>query len=542
VVAAIAVVLVLPLPGVRPAPARAQQTPPPPDAVPPETALPDPPSEDLGLRAPLPPLEPFPRVEVGGGTPLGVDELVASVRAHYPPLLQERERVRAAEAQRLAADGAFDLGIRADAKVASSYYDYVTAGVQLTQPTGLWGLQLYAGWRLGVGLDPAADAGDEDANYLGEGSIPSYYGELETLQAGEIRGGVRLPIWRDGPIDPARAGQRQAAQGLRAARAALTGRRLDLEAEAVGAYWSWVAAGAQYEVVGRLLDLAEERNAQIERLVERGALPFVELLENRRAIYARRQQLVVVRRQLEAAAISLSLYLRRDDGRPRLPRPDRLPPRLSEPGGEPLPEQRAAIDEALAQRPEIARFRALLRRSEVTVELADNQAAPRVDLKVEAAQDVGDADADQDDRLRPFEISGALVFETPLQRRALVGRLQEARADLRATEAQAQFASERVVARVLDATSAVEAARDRYALAAPSADVAERVAEAERRRFDLGSSSLVIVTLREQLAAAAAVEKVRAQAAVFQALADYRVALGRSPADDAPLATRPAAE
>jgi outer membrane protein TolC len=489
--------------------------------------LPSPPT-NLGIRN-LDPLPPSPRLDLGGGDPLSIDELIASVRAHYPPLLAERERVRAAEASRLEADGAFDLGVSADVKVLSSYYDYVTAGVQLSQPTGLWGLRFYGGWRLGTGLDPEG-VGEVDGEYLGQGSLPSYYGELETLGAGEVRGGVVLPLWRGGPIDPARAGVRQARQALRAARAGLTGRRLDVEQAAVAAYWDWVAAGQLYAIGARLLDLAEERNGQIERMVDRGSRAFIELLENRRAILARRQSLVADRRRLEAASIRLSLFLRRNDGRPRLPSPSRLPPGLPLPVLGPLPDRREAIGRALEQRPEIARFRALLTRQQVGVELAENLAAPRIDVKLEAAQDLGEAEADQDDRLRPFEVSGTVMFETPLQRRALLGRRDQAAANLRELEAEARFARDQVVARLLDAASAYEAARDRYEAAAPSAEVAEQVAEAERRRYDLGSSELLLVNLREQIAAGAAVERAQAQAAVFQAVAAYRTALGAAPA------------
>lgn len=52
-----------------------------------------------------------------------------------------------------------------------------------------------------------------------------------------------------------------------------------------------------------------------------------------------------------------------------------------------------------------------------------------------------------------------------------------------------------------DVAARLQAARDRLGVARELRDVAERLAEAERRRFELGAGTLLIVNLREQSAA-----------------------------------------
>lgn len=486
---------------------------------------------DPSPNAPLPPLPPIAPLTVGGGPPLTLEDVVDSVRRHYPPLVAERQAVRAAEATRVVAEGGFDLQLDAEGKVVTGYYDYFTAEAQLRQPTPLWGLTVFGGWRIGRGFGP--EGLDEDPpSYLGERSVPGYYGELETLSGGEVFIGGRLPLWRGGPIDARRAATRTADLGLRAARAGFTEKRLEIEREAAFAYWKWVSAGVKYRITLELLALAEERQDQIARRVARGGLPAIENLENRRAVLTRRQSLVDARRELEAAAIKLSLYVRRDDGRPRLPRPEELPTQVPEPAFFELPEMRDAVDTALARRPESARVAALVGRREVVVELANNRAAPQIDLTVVGSQDLGSGQADQDKRLGDFVLSGSLVFSTPLQRRALTGAADRAGASLLATQARARFVQQQVVADVLDARSAVNAARDRVEAAEPGADISRAVARAERRRFELGATDLFTVNLRERAAASAEAKRAEARGLAHAAFAAWRTALGLGVIDD----------
>ncbi len=455
----------------------------------------------------LPELPSSDRVDVGGGDSLTLGQVLASVERHHPSLESARQRVRAAEGEQLAADGGFDLMVSARGWAApEGYYDWGRADVALEQPTPLWGSSVYAGWRIGRG-----------------GDIPGYYGQYETLDLGELRVGVSVPLWRDGPIDARRARIWRAEHATDAEYARLGAQRLQMQLSAASAYWRWVAAGRRYAIAADLLDLAERRDAQINARVRAGAIPSIEALENRRVILMRRTSLVSARRSLERAAIALSLFYRRDDGAPRVVRAARVPMTF-ESLAPPSTDLRRAVAAAWASRPELVRYEALVRRQRVSVDLADNRLAPRIDLRVGASVDLGAGTDAQQAVLGPAVLEGSVRVSFPLQFREARGGIERSRAELAGLQADAQLLRERIATQVQDAHSAVQAARERLDLARQSAEVAASVAAAERRRFELGSTQLFIVNLREQAAAAALAVLVDAEALAQVAAARWRAA------------------
>lgn len=456
----------------------------------------------------LPPLEPSRRVDVGGDEPLALGQVLASVERHHPTLESARQRVRAAEGEQLAAEGGFDLGLEARGWASpEGYYDWGRADVSLEQATPLWGTSVYAGWRVGRG-----------------GDIPDYYGRYRTLDLGELRAGVRVPLWRDGPIDSRRARIWGAAHATDAEEASLEARRLTMRLDATRAYWTWVAAGLRYEVLAELLALAERRDGQIAARVSAGAIPPIESLENRRVIVSRRTSLVSARRALEQAAIALSLHVRRDDGRPHVVDAGRVPTELTR--LETLTVSlRQEVEAAWGRRPELERYRALVERQRVAVDLAENQFSPRIDLSVGASIDIGSGSTTERQRLGPAVLEGSVRVSFPLQFREARGGIARTRAELGALRADAQLARERIATQVQDAFSAVRAAEERLELARQSAEIAWAVADAERRRFELGATQLFIVNLREQAAGEARAVLVDAEALLHMAHAQWHAAI-----------------
>ncbi|MBN8616836.1 MAG: TolC family protein [Deltaproteobacteria bacterium] len=467
----------------------------------------------------LAPLEPTTVLEIGGAAPLTKEEVLASVRRHHPPLEAAEARVVSAEGVRLASEGAFDLtlGTRASG-VFFGYYEYGRLDVSLTQPTPLWGTTFFGGWRIGRGF--------------ARGGIPDYYRYDETLDAGELRLGAQIPLWRDGPIDARRAALWRAEHGVVAAAEDRDARLLRVSLAATEAYVRWVAAGRRYTIARDLLRLAEERDGQIAARAAAGAIPPIEHLENRRAVLERRALLVAARRALEQRAIALSLYLRDDQGRPlevshvRLPADVELEvvPRRSEP---------LDLADAVARRPELRRFAAQARAARVSMDLADNQLSPRIDLTVSGAIDLGGPGVTDPDRaleiqrtLERPQMDAMLTVQLPLQLREARGRIDQARAELAALEADTELARDQIHLEVRDARSAVQAAHEAIALASEAEVVARAVADAERVRFDHGATSLLVVNLREAAAAAAAQAHVDARADLAVAHAMLEAALG----------------
>ncbi|MCS6915702.1 MAG: TolC family protein [Myxococcales bacterium] len=440
--------------------------------------------------------------------PLLPEEVIESVQRAFPLVEAARRDLAAAEGTLLSARGAFDPVLRARGTLQPlGYYRNGRLDALVEQATPLWGLSLFAGYRLALG------------------SYPSYDGKLLTNDEGEVRGGLVLPLLRNGPIDRRRAGIRQAEQGQQAADMGLAQARLEAMRAALLRYWEWVAAGQRYTIARDLLEVAMARDAQVTGRVVRGDLPPIERTENQRAVVQREGAVVAARRQVEQAAIELALYLRGPDGEPVVPPPERLPGTLPEPAGLPSTEVAREAAAAPRRRPEVLRLEALRRQAEIEARWAKNQLWPGLDLVATVSQDFGAGSPTR----APTELELGVVLDLPVPNRTAIGRARAAEATVGRIGAQAQFARDRVTAEVRDALSALEAARQRLALTRQELRIARELEEAERARFELGDSTLLFVNLREQTRYETALREVDALLDYQRAMVSYRAATATLP-------------
>lgn len=473
------------------------------------------PINDAAITAAQPPLTPTVPFELGGGAPIPLATVMESVREHHPLIDAARASVRGAEGAHLSAEGGFDPMLEGYGFVAPlGYYRYARGDIELSQATPLWGTRVYAGYRAGRGMDNAY--------------IPDYYGEYETLEGGEVRVGGSVPVWRDGPIDARRAAIARTELGVDAANSDLNARALELQLRGANAYFGWASAALEAKIALELLWLAEERDSQIASRVAAGAIAAIEHLENRRAVFARRRDVVLARRKLEQSAIALSYYLREESGQPRVTSHRVTPTSIEFVSLPPALDEDSLVELAWTQRPELVRYEAVLRSARVRVELAENQLAPRIDLGVQGEWDLGYGNTDESERLRPPVFEAWVHFSVPLGFRESRGELESARAALNELEAQRSAMADRVRIEVQDALSALRAAREGLELSTQAADAAEAVAIGERARFEQGAVSLLIVNLREAAAASARISVVQAQAQLATAHVALRIAVGDS--------------
>jgi outer membrane protein TolC len=459
-----------------------------------------------GLPAPPPAaVAPAAPATATGAEPLRLEEVLRSAEAAYPPLKAAELERDLARADLLSAEGGFDLSWRTRASTTPlGYYQYHRLDTTVEVPTQLWGSTFFAGYR------------------LTRGNVPSYYGELATLSQGEVRGGVNVPLWRNGPVDRRRANVWRAEAGRRAADLGVAQQRLEIARAATTRYWDWVAAGRRLQVARDLLALAVARDAGLGVRVERGDLPAFERSDNARAILQRQAQVVSAERSLQGAALELSLFWRGPGGVPALPDPARLPLSLPEPEPGAGPPAQEAVEAAARRRPELGRLEALREQSETELRWAKNQRAPALDAQVVVSRDLGDGPAS----LRPTVLEGAVLLDVPLQTRVAQGRVDAAEAQIARVEAQRAFARERIAVEVRDALVAMATARQRVEVARGELALARQLEQAERARFDLGEGTLLVVNLREQATADAAQREVDALADYHRAVAAYRAAAG----------------
>jgi len=441
--------------------------------------------------------------------PLELEEVLAATERAYPLIRAAALERRVAEGDVTSAEGGFDVSWKARGTVTPlGYYDNVRAETTIEKPTPYWGTTAFAGWKLGTG------------------EFPVYDGRLETLDHGELRAGVQVPLWRNGPIDRRRANLERAKLGLEIADLYVTQQKIELRRVAAQRYWVWVAAGRRVAIAQALLENVAQRDAGIGLRVNTGDLAPIERVENQRALEQRRAGLAQARRAFEQASIELGLFLRDARGEPSLPGAERLPmgfPII--PAAEPLA---LAADQRLARatRPEALALELQREQQQVERTWAENQLAPGLDVQVAVAHDFGPRSDVRPD-LNETVIEASLVLDIPVQTRAQRGRVAAASASAERLDARAQLARERIEADVRDAHSALVAARERIEATRREVALALELERGERTRFEQGDSTLLVVNLREQQTAEALSREVDASFDYFKAQADLRAARGQ---------------
>lgn len=420
---------------------------------------------------------------------LTLDEVLRSSAQNAPAILEAVARERQADGRLTSAQGAFDLLFEGDAQARPiGYYNSIALNGQVTRPLTTNGGGLYAGYR------------------VSEGRFPIYEDKYYTNLAGEFRIGAVFSLMRDRFTDDRRTKLGLAKSDVDIARLEREMVAIGVQRRAIDAYQQWVAAGLRVAAYRDLLKLATERQASIERQVALGARPAILATENQQNIVRRKTLLVRSEQELDAAANALSFYVRDANGEPMVPSRDRLPdqfPVLR------VPAFSADLGRNIS-RPDLTAIMVRLDQAEAKRALAENDLKPRLDVRAELAQDLGPQGLGGPSRT-PTEGIVGLKFSMPLERRQARGRIAEAQAEADGLRRRRALIEDQILVEVKGIAIQVTATDRLVALAGDETGLAERMAEAERRRFSLGASDFILVNLREESAADARLRQIESE-------------------------------
>lgn len=438
-------------------------------------------------------------------TELTPREVLEASALHFPAILESLAQRRAAEGDVLASQGAFDVVFSADGLGwAGGFYDGRVFEGTASRRFRPFGAQVYGSYG------------------VSRGDFPIYQDENFTPRGGKPKVGVVFSLLRDRLIDDARFTERDARIALQAADLEVLLTRIGVQQQALVAYWRWVKTGHQLAVYENLVTIALEREAGLEREVESGARASIFLTENRQNILRRQRFARAARREFDLASNDLAFYLRGEDGRPRTPAPERLPDvRDHEAHVEPVAG--GDVSAALAERPELRLLRNAVARAENRIELGENELRPRVDLKIEVGDGLGETGEGGTSRDTTDTIVG-LEFSVPLQRRQARGDLAAERAQRDAILYAERQLSERIEIEVRNILVALDAATELVNIASEEVTQARLMQQAEVRRFESGASDFFLVNIREEAAADARVRFLSAELERRIAEAEYAAA------------------
>jgi outer membrane protein TolC len=433
--------------------------------------------------------------------PLTLQEVLQSSARSAPDIIAALARNRQAEARALTAQGAFDTVFAVEGRSrVLGYYDGSEIAGKAEQPLSGNGGYLYGQYR------------------ASRGDFPVYEDKSYTNRLGELKVGALYSLMRDRLIDARRSEFRLAANDIDIARFETKATSIGVQARAVEVYQKWVAAGLKLKAYEALLGLARGRTNGIERQVQLGAKPDILLTENEANLVRRQAFVVEARQDFRAAAVKLSLYYRGADGTPIIVDEARLPTDATALDG-------IRTDPAfnLEGRPDFAIMLEEIDKATVKLALARNDLLPRIDFGGEVAKDIGPTGIGGRSRT-PLEMIVGVTFKIPLQNRKAKGKLAETQAKIDELTVKQQFLAEKIRAEVAAIGLEVETAGLLVATTERERVLAQRLAVAERRRFELGSSDFFLVNQREESATNAEVKLIEAQARIAAAKAELAAA------------------
>lgn len=426
------------------------------------------------------------------GEGLHLKRYLSEVLALHPKLLASQHKASSAEAAVMTADGAFDLKLYASGSHAPlGTYDKTHTEVGLTQPTRVWGTELWARYENG-------------ADY------PPYDGGSVTSEWGRASLGVLLPILQDGAIDARRYAALESEIQRDIAEHGVRQTQGNLLADAAHSWWKWCILGHKVRIYDTLLKQAEERQEMLEELVRVGALAPLETIDNQRTILSRRAKQLGLAAEFRAAGLRVGLYRRSRDGTPRAAAPLELPA-IPIPGHPPANEI-SRVDQELELSPVVSISRSILSALEQELRLAKNQQLPRLDLSVAASHSAGDT--------RPYSPLSSSVSETTLggnlklsldvQRRKARGKAAELRAKRRQVEEELRLAMDTLRIDVLAAHQVLDAQYQAVQQSREATNLARQVAQAEADSLLAGQSTVMSVNIREQAVLTAEIAELEA--------------------------------
>jgi outer membrane protein TolC len=478
--------------------------------------------------------------------PLTLEEAIARALEKNESILIERQSLAAADAAVSGAYGAYDpvlelqSGWRRTVDPVNSAFSGAPAGRDApTAEVAEAGAAVRQLLRTGGVLSLRANAS--------RGTTDGAFDLLSPAYGTQVGVELRQPLLRDRGVDVARFTVRAAGADRERTAAVLEREVSETVAAVERAYWTLAAARSAVGVREEAVRHAEEQLAETEVRIEHGASPKTEIAQPRAEVERRRGELLAAREAAARAENALKLLILSDaDGELWL---ERLAPAADAPVEVAAVDVAAAIERALASRPELEAAAAAIERRRAATAFAREGVRPALDAVLSYDRyglsgtlnggaglpgfPGGVPTGLEGDFGRSLELLGdgdfenarvALVLGVPLGNRAARAAALGAESAERQSEADRTRLRKTIRAEVLDAAAALETAGQRIEAARAGREAAEVQLAAERERFAVGlSTNFLVLTRQNDLA--------RARLDEISALTDYRTArteLGRA--------------
>tara|TARA_R110001592_G_scaffold23259_6_gene91403 strand:- start:6763 stop:8202 length:1440 start_codon:yes stop_codon:yes gene_type:complete len=421
---------------------------------------------------------------------LTLNDVLLSANSYYPDILAAQQELQQARADRLYAQGAFDIELQQNTRARTSgYYDGLSVAQKVIKPLRYSNAKLFAEYR------------------ISDGQLPIYEDEFVTLDRGEFSMGVSLSLLRDGDIDKNRLALINSDLNVDMEELRQETTINNIGVQAAIAYLNWVNAHKQLEVYQSLLKTAKYRHNAIQKRVILGSSAEIELLDNEQNILKRHSQVLNAENELELTSIGLSMYWRDQQGHPKKPSAEIQPPKLNDLAADIRIDMNTLITDALLQHPEIQQIENALKQTENTNRFHRNQLLPNLDIYAKVGQDIG-AGSETRDGLDSFI---GLQFSMPLERRAARGKLDKSTAKIKQLNYLKQGLVESLSGSLHQAHAKYINKRSQAEVSLRRAEITKQLEQQEEKRAEQGASNIFLLNVRQENSAEAQVEAITDQ-------------------------------
>ena len=292
-----------------------------------------------------------------------------------------------------------------------------------------------------------------------------------------------------------------------------------LLAETETAYWNYVLAKKEIEIFERSLEVALKQREEVELRIEVGILPEIEAAAARAEVARREQALIEAKSLLEERRLRLLRLINiGSDGRL-----DYQVIATSEPSVEPQPIKDLSDRLELAQkmRPDLNEAILRLKQNRLETIITRNGLLPKLDLfialgKTGFAESFNESFRALDDNTYDFRVGVRLSHF--IGNRASGARDLAARASQRQAEEALANLKQIVRLDVMLAANELERARQQIFASKTTRILQEETLKAEKERFDVGSSTTLLVAQAQRDLLLSSIVEVKA-------IVNYRIAL-----------------
>jgi outer membrane protein TolC len=460
---------------------------------------------------------PVPNAEAMGQQLLLSDVIASTYRA-FPLLEIARLQSGVAAGQQVSAWGAYDTKLE--------YYS-------LNQPVGF-----YETYRNGIGVARQLWwGGYASAGYtVGRGSFEPWYRERQTDSGGEFKVGLVQPLLQGRAIDPQRVELFQANLQRQAVEPEIQHQVLVAGREASIAYWMWVEIGNVLKTQERLLDIAVKRGEQLELKLANKRSTRLDVAQNAQLIEERILKVNETKLKFRDTAFKLSMFLRDEQGAPRLPPPEWLPidfPAITE-----IPPGNFEQDfqNAVASRPELLLINLDMQSLRWDLSLARNQTLPNVDMTLRASQDMGRQTSSVNEK-EEFQLEAGIIGDVPIQRRKAYGKIQSTQAKIAQVSQKYEFQRNKIAVELQSARNALDIAQQNVVAARELLKLANETLDLFRLEFDANRRDVFFLLGQEVKVNDSEVKLLEAERDFYIALASMQAALGLDPLEQSTLLT-----